>query len=81
MGNTEVLKDEGRSPTKGAASSSNRISDIQKMKAAKLAELKAKNVKETKVDNREGSFRKPTGKLIGHICYAVHFKPQQYAKW
>ena len=64
MDETEISKDvDGRSSTKGVGRSSARSSEIQKMKAAKLAQLKAKMAKEAKVDNREETFRKTTGTL------------------
>ena len=38
-----------------------RVSDLRRMKAARLAAMKAEREKEERVDNREGTLRKPTG--------------------
>jgi len=50
-----------------------RVSDLRRMKAARLAAMKAEREKEERVDNREGTLRKPTGlvydeRMLLHEC-------------
>ena len=45
-----------------ASGVSSRIQQIRKLKAAKLAQMKAEKQREERLDNRNGTNRKPTGK-------------------